>query len=230
MTKAIKLKNAIMKKSVFLLTLMIVSFTAFAQKADEEKTDKDKTTKEKAEETFKTKIDGQVVTVMISEAGDTVVMAELEDVSVTSMRKFKSSKERRHYLRMRYHANQVYPYAVEAIRLFRELEETTNDMQKRNRKKHIKRLQKELEDNFKDPLKKLTRTQGRILIKMIERELDIPMYNLVKDLRGGFSATYWSTFSKMYDIDIKQGYKAEDDPILEAILSGMDISHTVAAE
>ena len=65
---------------------------------------------------------------------------------------------------------------------------------------------------------------------MIERELDVPMYELVKDLRGGFSATYWSTFSKMYDIDIKQGYNPEDDPILEAILSGMDISHTVAAE
>ena len=205
-------------------------FAAFSQKADDDKTETEETTKEKTKESFKTEIDGQVVTVMISDAGDTIVMAELEDVSVTSMRKFKSSKERRHYLRMRYHANQVYPYAVEAIRLFRELETTTNDMKKRNRKKHIKRLQKELEDNFKDPLKKLTRTQGRILIKMIERELDVPMYELVKDLRGGFSATYWSTFSKMYDIDIKQGYNPEDDPILEAILSGMDISHTVAAE
>lgn len=219
-----------MKKSVFLLALMILSFAAFSQKADDDKTETEETTKEKTKESFKTEIDGQVVTVMISDAGDTIVMAELEDVSVTSMRKFKSSKERRHYLRMRYHANQVYPYAVEAIRLFRELETTTNDMKKRNRKKHIKRLQKELEDNFKDPLKKLTRTQGRILIKMIERELDVPMYELVKDLRGGFSATYWSTFSKMYDIDIKQGYNPEDDPILEAILSGMDISHTVAAE
>lgn len=219
-----------MKKSVFLLALMMISFTVFGQKSDDEKTENDKTTKEKAKETFQKEIDGQVVTVMISDAGDTIVMAELEDVSVTSMRKFKSSKERRHYLRMRYHANQVYPYAVEAIRVFRELEATTNDMKKRNRKKHIKRLQKELEDNFKEPLKKLTRTQGRILIKMIERELDVPMYDLVKDLRGGFSATYWSTFGKMYDIDIKQGYNAEDDPILEAILSGMDISHTVASE
>lgn len=217
-----------MKKSVFLLALMIISFTAFSQKVAEEK--KDTTTQEKTRETFKTEIDGQVVTVIISEEGDTIIMAELEDVSVTSMRKFKSSKERRHYLRMRYHANQVYPYAVEAIRLFRELEETTNDMKKRNRKKHIKRLQKELEDNFKEPLKKLTRTQGRILIKMIERELDIPMYDLVKDLRGGFSATYWSTFSKMYDIDIKEGYDPEADPILEVILSGMNISHTVGVK
>lgn len=203
-----------MKKIFFLLILTILTFNVFGQ--DEKK--------------FKKEINGQVVTVMISEAGDTLVIAELEDVSVISMKKFKTSKERRHYHRMRYHANQVYPYAVEAIRVFRELEATTGDMKKRNRKKHIKRLQKELEDNFKDPLKKLTRTQGRILIKMIERELDVPMYSLVKDLRGGFTATYWSAFSKMYDIDIKEGYNADKDPILEAILNSMDVSHTVVAE
>ena len=51
------------------------------------------------------------------------------------------------------------------------------------------------------------------------------MYDLVKDLRGGFTATYWNALSKMYDIDLKQGYHAEDDDILEAILSGMNISH-----
>jgi hypothetical protein len=144
------------------------------------------------------------------------------------MKKFRSSKERRHYLRMKYHANEVYPYAVEAIRVFRELEETTADLKRRNRKKQIKRLQDDLENKFKEPLKKLTRTQGRILIKMIERELDIPMYNIVKDLRGGFTAGYWNAFGKMYDIDIKQGYNPEDDLILETILSGMDVSHNVA--
>lgn len=173
-------------------------------------------------------IDGQTVTTMVTDAGDTILVAELEDVSVTSMRKFKSSKERRHYLRMKYHANVVYPYAVEAIRLFRELEATTSDLKKRHRKKHIKRLQNELEQQFKEPLKKLTRTQGHILIKMVERELEMPMYELVKDLRGGLTATYWSTFSKMYDIDLKQGYNPEDDPILETIISGMNISHKVA--
>jgi hypothetical protein len=200
-----------MKKGILLLILTIFAFSVFAQ-----------------ERTFKTEIDGQVVTAMITKAGDTIIVAELEDVSVTSMKKFKSSKERRHYLRMKYHANEVYPYAVEAIRVFRELEATTQDLKKRNRKKQIKRLQDELEDKFKEPLKKLTRTQGRILIKMIERELDTPMYDIVKDLRGGFTAGYWSAFGKMYDIDIKQGYNPEDDPILEAILSGMDVSHKVA--
>jgi hypothetical protein len=201
-----------MKKGTLLLILTIFAFSVFAQK----------------EQSFKTEINGQIVTVMITKAGDTIIVAELDDVSVTSMKKFKSSKERRHYLRMKYHATEVYPYAVEAVRVFRELEATTKDLKKRNRKKQIKRLQDELEDKFKDPLKKLTRTQGRILIKMIERELNTPMYDIVKDLRGGFTAGYWNAFGKMYDINIKAGYNPEDDLILEAILSGMDISHKVA--
>jgi hypothetical protein len=201
-----------MKKEILLLILTIFTLSAFAQE----------------ERTFKTEINGQILTAMITNAGDTIIVAQLEDVSVTSMKKFRSSKERRHYLRMKYHANEVYPYAVEAIRVFRELEETTADLKRRNRKKQIKRLQDDLENKFKEPLKKLTRTQGRILIKMIERELDIPMYNIVKDLRGGFTAGYWNAFGKMYDIDIKQGYNPEDDLILETILSGMDVSHNVA--
>lgn len=201
-----------MKKGTLLLILTIFACSAFAQK----------------QQSFKTEISGQVVTAMITEAGDTIIVAELKDVSIVSIKKFKSSKERRHYLRMKYHANQVYPYAVEAVRVFRELEAATKDLKRRNRKKQIRRLQKELEDKFKSPLKKLTRTQGRILIKMIERELDSPMYEIVKELKGGFTAGYWNTFGKIYDIDIKQGYNAKDDSILESILSGMDISHKVA--
>ena len=201
-----------MKKGTLLLMLTIFACSAFAQK----------------QQSFKTEISGQVVTAMITEAGDTIIVAELKDVSIVSIKKFKSSKERRHYLRMKYHANQVYPYAVEAVRVFRELEAATKDLKRRNRKKQIRRLQKELEDKFKSPLKKLTRTQGRILIKMIERELDSPMYEIVKELKGGFTAGYWNTFGKIYDIDIKQGYNPKDDSILESILSGMDISHKVA--
>jgi hypothetical protein len=111
-----------MKKGTLLLILTIFAFRAFAQK----------------QQSFKTEISGQVVTAMITEAGDTIIVAELKDVSIVSIKKFKSSKERRHYLRMKYHANQVYPYAVEAVRVFRELEAATKDLKRRNRKKQIK--------------------------------------------------------------------------------------------
>jgi len=120
-------------------------------------------------------IQGQVVKYMVVD-GDTLIVADLEEAKVAIPRKFKDNDEYRHYLRMRYHATKVYPYAVEAIKVFREVEYWSQDKKKRQRKKHIKRLQKDLKEKFEDPLKNLTRTQGRILVEMIEREIDTPVY------------------------------------------------------
>lgn len=174
-------------------------------------------------------IDGKVVKVLLTEEGDTILLADLKDISVTAL-KFNNYKERRHYSRLKYNAVKVYPYGVEAIKLFREIEEETKDMKHRKRKKYIKAKHKELKETFEEPLRKLTKTQGHILIKMIERELDKSVYDLVKDLRGGFTAGYWNNFSRMFGYDIKQGYDAERDIILEAILSDLDISHQLSGE
>jgi hypothetical protein len=195
-----------MKKGIVILILSIFAFHASAQS-------------EAAN--FTREINGMVMKGMIGEKGDTLWVVELEDVSVNSVRKFKSSKERRHYLRMKTYSAVVYPYAVEAIQTFRALEATTNDLKKRNRKQYIKQLEKELEHKFKAPLKNLSQTQVFILIKMIERELEMPVYDIVKNFKGSFSANYWNTFGKIYNVDIKQGYNPKDDPILELLLSGM---------
>lgn len=169
-------------------------------------------------------INGQVVTAIITE-DDTLYIAELEDVSVTSKRHFKSKDEYALYMRYRRYANKVYPYAVDAIRIFRELEEVMQTMKPREQRKHIRRLQKELKDQFEDPLKNLSRTQGRILVHMIEKELDTPMYFLIKDLKNGFTAGYWNTAGKLYGYNLRKGYIIGEDPILDIVLEDFDISH-----
>lgn len=170
-------------------------------------------------------INGHIVTAYIDECGDTVILAELDDVSITSIRDFESREDRIKYNRYRRYAVNVYPYATEAIRIFRELEEDTKDMKRRKRKKHIRRLNKELKEEFEDPLRKLTKTQGYILFKMIERELDTPMYQLLKNLRGGFNATYWNTIGYLNGYHLKDGYIRGEDPILDAVLDDFDISY-----
>ena len=151
----------------------------------------------------KIRINGQVVTVMI-EGDDTLYVADLGDVSITSKRSFDSKDEYALYMKYRRYANKVYPYAVQAIRIFRELEEVTTTMKPREQRKHIRRLQKELKDQFEDPLKNLSKTQGRILIHMIEKELNTPMYFLIKDLKNGFTATYWNTAGKLYGYQLRK--------------------------
>ncbi|MDX1407136.1 MAG: DUF4294 domain-containing protein, partial [Saprospiraceae bacterium] len=112
-------------------------------------------------------------------------------------------------------------------KILREIERDTKDLKKRQRKKHIRDLQKELKTEFMDPLKSLSRTQGKILIKMIEHELDATMFDLLKSVKGGFTAAKWQSFGKMYGYDLKQGYIPGEDIILDAIIEDFDISYTV---
>lgn len=173
----------------------------------------------------KIELNGEIVTMYITEDNDTLLLANLEDVSVSSLRNFEDQAEYRRYLKYRRYANVVFPYATEAIKIFRESEEVTHTMKKSKRKKHYKRLQKELKDEFEEPLKKLTKTQGKILIKMIEKELDTPFYTLVKNLRGRLTASYWNTLGYMYGYRMKEGYTEGEDAVLDAVLHDFDISY-----
>ncbi len=176
---------------------------------------------------FETNIDGRIMTAMITENGDTLIMETLDDISITSLRTFKDDADYRKYMKFKRYAAVVYPYAKEAIRIFRETEYLTATMSKRKRKKHIKKLQEELKRDFEAPLTKLTKLQGKIMIKMIEKELDKTMFELIKGARGGFAAMYWHNASKLYSYDLKEGYNEGDYPILDAVLQDFDISYRI---
>ena len=176
--------------------------------------------------TSKIELAGKVHPVMII-GGDTLILAYLEDVRISSPRAFSNREDYIRYRRYKAYAAKVYPYAKEAIRIFREMEYATKHMKKKDRKKYIKTLQKELEQEFEIPLKKLSKTQGKILVEMIERELDTSLYDLIKKLNGRFKAFYWNQFSKLHGYRIKWPYKEGENPILDAVLQDLDISHQV---
>ncbi len=180
-----------------------------------------------AGERLRAELAGEDMELIITD-GDTLYLAKsLIDVSVSSPRSFASTEEYKLYLKYRYYAPKVYPYAVQAIRIFRETEYITDNMGDRARKKHIRRLSKELKKEFEDPLKKLTKTQGYILVKMIERETGEPMHELIKDLRGTVTATYWSTMGKMVGYELREGYQVGDDHILDIVLQDYNVAHEV---
>ncbi len=169
-------------------------------------------------------VDGEVVTARIQD-GDTIIVAYLEEASVTSFADFESDTQYRRYMKYRRYASQVYPYAVESIKIFRKVEKETVDMKKRQKKKYVKQLQKDLRKEFTDPLKSLSRTQGKILVKMIEYELDTPLYYLLKNVRNGMTASKWQMVGKLYGYDLKTGYIPGEDPIMDAVLQDFDISY-----
>jgi len=161
----------------------------------------------------------------VDDCGDTLIVAQLENVSVSSPEVFDNEDDYKQYRRYRIYAQRAYPYAVDAIRIFRETEYMTQNMNRRERKRYNKNLQKELEEKFEAPLKKMSKTQGKVLIAMIERELDVPIYNLIKDLRGGLTARYWATMAGFYGHKLKQKYTVGDDWILDAVLDDFNVSY-----
>lgn len=160
----------------------------------------------------------------IDECGDTVIVAELADISVSAPA-LVGYADLRKYRIYRQYAVKVYPYAAKAIEIFRKQEALTTHMDERYKREYLRLLHKELKEEFEDPLKKLTRTQGMILIKMIEKELDTPLYFLIKNLKGGINATYWSTLGKFFGHHIKEGYQKGQDPILDMVLNDFNIAY-----
>jgi len=153
--------------------------------------------------------------------GDTLVI-ELEEVRLLKKLKFKNNKDRRYYYWFRKKVHNAYPYAklaedkLSVINL--QLEKIKS---KRKRKKYTKRMQKYFEEEFTDQLKKLTRTEGRILIKLIHRQTGRTSFEMVKDLRSGWKAFWYENTAKVFKLSLKNEYHPEsvaEDFLIEDIL------------
>lgn len=156
--------------------------------------------------------------------GDTIPreFIDLEEVVLLNKLSFNTKEDRRRYLILRRKTRKVYPYAkLAAERLNSMYAELENLEKKRDRRKYTKRIQKYIEGEFSEKLKKLTRTEGQILVKLIHRQTGITAFDLVKDLRTGWKAFWYNATANMFDISIKQEYQpleVKEDYLIEDIL------------
>ncbi len=163
----------------------------------------------------------------IVEGGDTIWCFQLPTTYVFAYRTFKNDDDRFNYMRYQRHAAIVYPYALEAVKSYRKLQAETQSMNNSDRKERIALLQDDMKSKFEKPLKQLSRTQGKILISMIEREVHQPMYDIIKELRGGFTAFYWNAFGSLYGYKLKRGYQEGEDQMLDIVLKDYDIPDNI---
>jgi hypothetical protein len=131
----------------------------------------------------------------------------LPSVDVYSTRTFKNKRAERRYGRLVKNVKKAYPYAKLAGDLLEEysilLEATETE---KERKKIMKQAEDELKAEYGGELKKLTISQGRILIKLIDRETQHTSYALVQDLRGKFVAFFWQALAKLFGHNLKAEY------------------------
>jgi hypothetical protein len=156
------------------------------------------------------------------ELGDTTFVMSLRPVRVLSKRIFKDMEEQKLYYRYWRAAKKVYPYALQGIALYEELQEETEGMRKNKRKRHLRREGRELKEDFKNQMKNLTKTEGRVLIKMMEKELHKPFYDVLTETRGSMTASYWHNLGKMWGYNLKEGYTPGADPLLDEIFLDYD--------
>ena len=155
----------------------------------------------------------------------------LDEVVVIDKRSFDSDKERRYYFWYYKKVQRAYPFATLASEKLSEINKELEGIKsKRKRKKHIKKIQKYMEGEFADQLKKLTRTEGRILIKLVHRQTGETMYELIKEYRSGWQAFWYNSTAKMFRLSLKKEYHPEEfalDFIVEDILQRSFINGTL---
>lgn len=152
--------------------------------------------------------------------GDTLIIIELEPVNVLAPREFKNRFAAYRYDRTVRNIKRVYPYARLAGNLFREYSEQLLEIEsERERRQFIKNAEGELLDEFEDELKRLTFSQGLILIKLIDRETKNTSYQIVREFRGVFSAVFWQSFGRLFGYNLKTEYDPYgEDRMIEEIV------------
>ncbi len=152
--------------------------------------------------------------------GDTMSHFDLPEVIVIPAYPFTSKKQKRRYGRLAKKLKKVYPYAKMANDALKKITlEVDSIDNKRVAKKYIKQVDKELQARYGKELKKLTISEGRLLIKLIDRETGSTSYELVKELRGSFSAFMWQSLARLFGENLKVDYNPkEEDKMIEHIV------------
>lgn len=156
--------------------------------------------------------------------GDTIVREtiDLDEVVILKKLTFNSEKDRREYLILRRKTRKVYPYAKLASERLLELNSRLDQIKtRRDQKKYTKIVQDYIEDQFSAELKKLTKTEGQILVKLVHRQTGVTAFELIKELKSGWRAFWYNSTASLFDISLKEKYRPEynkEDFLIEDIL------------
>jgi len=172
-----------------------------------------------AQDTIGKTPDGYVVAMAVVD-GDTMPQIRLRQVYVMPKKIYYSKSEKRKFLRLVRKIKKVLPYAQLANKTLREVNKQLEGIDdKRTRKKYIKKVDKVLKKRYGNELKNLTISEGRILIKLIDRETGSTSYELIKELKGSFSAFMWQSLARLFGENLKQDYDPKkEDKLIEEIL------------
>jgi len=201
-------------RNTLLLILLIISINSFSQKQINAIEMLEMLKKE----------GGAIVEQRIDEFGDTSLHMKISPIIIYPKRIFKNKRERRKYNRLIRNVKKVYPYSIIIKNIFVETEFVLDNMENnRKRKKYLRTKEKELKRKFEGVIRNMTYSQGRILIKLVDRETSHTSYELVKHFKGGVAAFFWQGIAKIFQTSLKYEYDPDGtDKWIEEIVSKIE--------
>ena len=151
---------------------------------------------------------------------DTISSIKLKTHYVVGQKKFKNKRQQIRYTRKVRYVKKVYPYAKLAGEKLDGYDSLLRAApSEKARKKLMKQAEKEIRAEYEGKLRKFTIGQGKILVKLIDRETNHSSYNLLKELRGSVSAVLWQGIGRIFGYNLKVKYdpKGEDKDIEQII-------------
>lgn len=154
--------------------------------------------------------------------GDTILYVDLRPVYVYKPLKFKNKRQQQSYSRLVRNVKKTLPIAKEIKNIIIQTSLTLDTIPtERERKKYINYMEKHLKETYTPRMKKLTFSQGKLLIKLVDRECNQTSYQLVKSFMGTFKAGFYQTFAALFGASLKKEYdpdNIEDDAITERVI------------
>ena len=154
------------------------------------------------------------------EEGDTMWCYLLPELYVYPPLKFKSEKQRRAYNRLVYNVKKVLPIAQQVNGLIAETYETLEMLPtKKEKQAHISRVERDIKAQYTPQMKKLTYSQGKLLIKLVDRECNQSSYEIVQAFLGPARAAFYQVFAWTFRASLKKEYHPEEeDKLIERVV------------
>ncbi len=148
----------------------------------------------------------------VDQQGDTILVIYLNDITCFTPWKFKNKKEEKFYKRTVTYVKRALPYAKLIAETLVETYEYIETFEtKKERERYLKEMEGALFEQYKPVLKKFSRNQAKVLIKLVQRETNQTSYQIVKAFLGGFRATFWQGFGKICGVNLKSEFHPEKD-------------------
>jgi hypothetical protein len=154
------------------------------------------------------------------QGSDTIFLFQLHSVYIFPPMKFKNKQQEKYYWKLVRDVKKTLPYSKLITKVIKETNDTLIHMRSdRERDRYMKKFEKEIYKKYESSFKKMTFSQGKLLIRLIDRECDATSYELIKVYRGSFTAGFYQLFAKLFGADLKSEYgSGKNDELIERII------------